>query len=106
MHGSAAALPLDVVRLLNRERDVAIVVTGEHLRTGWRTCKEVEGQSAIRILAGISEREPKLKEAVEQPMLGRFDLPPAIQVSRPAEVGNCPVVVARRAIPMRRGRVQ
>ena len=93
-------LALGVVGLLQRQRDQAIVVSGQDARpVGVRRARqkiELQAQMAVRIL--LVERQVKLHQGVEQHMLGDLNLAPGGDIRGVAGVGNGPVMPAGGAI--------
>ena len=85
----AALLDLGAVGFRERDRHHAVVVPGHHFGAGrlGRIGQEFERQTVGGILGAGLERQLPAKQAVEQPVLGEFDVPPG---GRDARAGRCP----------------
>ena len=97
-HLMAAAFALRVVGFGEIDGDDAVGMAGHHRRGGRRGIGEkLKGQAAGTFRLGL-ERQPKLKQRVEQPMLGDFEGAPFVEVLGQRQVGDHPIVPAGRAI--------
>ena len=105
-HLAAAAFALGVVGFREIDRDHAAGVTGQHrppIGCGNGIAEKLECQSVGTLRLG-GERKAKLKQGIEQAMLGDLDGTPVVHVLRQRQVGDRPVVAARRAIEIRQRR--
>ena len=95
------ALAFGIVGLGQIDGDEAVVVAGHHRlgrrAVGRRRGQKIERQPVLGILQLGLQRQPKLEQRVEQPVLGDLDLAPVRLVLRQRQIGNHPVVTAGRA---------
>jgi hypothetical protein len=101
-HLPAAAFAFGVVGFREIDRDHAAGVTGQHrppIGCGNGIAEKLECQSLGTLRLG-GERKAKLKQGIEQAMLGDLDGTPVVHVLRQRQIRDRPVVAARRAIEM------
>ena len=106
VHARTAPLEFGRIGFGERDRHHAVVVARHHLRPGVlrRIGQEFEGEAVLRILGPGLQRQPPAQEAVEQPVLGEFHLPPRGRHGRRSTGRDRVVVPAGAAKPVRRGR--
>ena len=77
----SALLDLGAVGLRERNGHDPIVVSSHHFGAGrvGRIGQEFEHQTVVRVLGAGLERQPPAKQTVEQPVLGEFDVSPAVR---------------------------
>ena len=97
------ALAFGIVGLGQVDGDEAVVVAGHHRlgrravgrRAVWRRSgQKIERQPVLGILQLGLQRQPKLEQRVEQPVLGELDLAPVRLVLGQRQIGDHPVVTA------------
>jgi hypothetical protein len=93
-HVAALLFPMSVVGFGNVDGDGAVEMAGQdRLPLG---DEKVEGEPA-RISCLDDQRQPEAQQAVEQPMLGQFDLAPEQQIARFGQVRDRAVMAAGKA---------
>src|SRR5437763_737281 len=96
VHLGAARLAFGIVGFGNVERDLAFVMTGEHLRAGIFR-KKIENDAVRWILGSALHRQTEPQEIVDHAMFGAFDLLPKHELAGLAEIRNGAIEFAGKA---------
>ena len=92
----AALFDLRAIGFRKRDRHHAVVMAGHDFRSRGvgRVGQEFERQPMLRVLGASLQRELPAKQAIEQPVLGEFDVPPGDEMRRFANIRDRVVVAA------------
>ena len=95
VHLNSPRLALGIVGLGDVDGDHPVQVPGRDgdcpRRAGVGVGKEVERQTALRVLGLVRHGEPEAEQAIDQPTLGRLQSRPGFARAGVAQVGNDPV---------------
>ena len=106
-HLATHALAFGIVGLVEADRDHAVGMAGHDRRAGGMRGggiggEEVEGQPALGLFRPGLKRQAQLDQGVEQPVLGKFDPGPAVEIFQDRKIGDRAVMPAGFAVKVRR----
>src|SRR6476469_2614312 len=99
VHLRAARLAFGIVGFGDVERDLTLVVTGQHFRAGILG-EELEDDAVRGVFRPALYRQTEPQQIVDQAMFGALDLPPQNEIAGLIEIGNDAVPIAGKLLPI------